>query len=406
MARKKGEGSFKKQGKYHVWTLVTGTDVKTGKPKTKVIKRESLKDLKTEVKQYIRDRDEKKPAAMGNTITGDAWADLWLSTVKLTRADRTYVSYKGTWDNWLQKRLGKKRLDLWNSADIQACVNEAIEGGHDRTAGLIADIARRMLNAASRQKPPYVKFDPDEHPCAGIETPSASPERVRILSHDEVEEVLGELYRAEPMITREGVTYAYGHRHVIRFALETGLRRAEVCGLQMMSVDLLSDEPEIHVRAQAGFKDGKLAIVPYIKGKRIRSVPLSEAAIQALKEHQKLVKGFRAQLGDDYQEHLLAFPSEEGTPINPHNLWRSVDRLRDTINERRRAEGKPPRENWTPHDLRRTFGTRIAQAGANLKETQTLMGHANPTTTAKIYIIAEKDGMRKAVRNMRNRKNA
>lgn len=403
MARKKGEGSFKTQGEYHVWTIGLGADPKTGKAKTKVIKRRDLRELKKLVRQYLRDREDGKPAAFGNSISGDAWAERWLANVGAAKESSTHASYKNTWEKWLQPRLGKKTLEKWGSSDIQAAVNEAIAQDKNRTAIYLVAVARRMLNAAARHKPPYVRFDEGDNPCDGLVLPAAAQERERILSHDEVDEALEELYRWEPYKTMEGGEFVYGHRHAIRFCLETGARRSEACGLQLFSVDLLSDEPEVHIKAQVAFVDGRLAVKPYTKGKRIRTVPLTDAAVEALKEHQKLVKGYRTILGGDYQENMLAFPSEEGTPINPHNMHRTILRLQAAINDRRKGESKSPREPWTLHDLRRTFGTRIAQTGANMKETQTLMGHARMETTAKIYVVAEREGIRKAVRAMKNK---
>lgn len=406
MARKKGEGSFKIQGEYHVWSLNLGTNPKTGKPRYKVIKRQDLKVLKKEVRQYLRDVEDKKPAALGNSITGDQWAERWLGNIKAAKESSTHDSYKNTWDKWLQPTLGKKKLDAWGSSDLQACANRAIAEGKDRTAIYLVSVARRMLNAAARHKPPYVRFGPDDHPCDGLILPAAAQPRERVLSFDEVDEALTELYRWEPFKTKEGGEYAYRHRFIIQFILETGPRRSEACGLQLFNVDLISEDPEIHIKAQVANVAGKLVIKPYTKGKRIRTIPLTPAAVEALREHAKLVKEDRVRLGEAYQDHMLAFPSEEGTPINPHNIHRTILRLQGAINEQRGAKKLAPREPWTLHDLRRTFGTRIAQGGANMKETQTLMGHARMETTAKIYVVAEKDGLRKAVANMRNRTQA
>lgn len=401
-ARKNGEGTFCKDGEYYMWTLDLGRDPVTGKRRQKVVKRRDLKELKALVRQYLRDREDGVPSTKGNALTGDAWAERWLANVAATREATTHATYETTWRKWLRPRLGRRALERIGMSDVQAAVNDAVAVGHGRTAAYALQVAKRMLNAARRHSPPFIRHDP----CEGVSVPRAAPERQRVLSHEEVEEVLAELYREGPMATREGTRHAYRHRHLVRFLLETGLRRSEACGLQVFSVDLQGEVPSVHVRAQAAFVEGRLQVKPYTKARSVRTVPLSDAAIEAYREHRALVRQDRLRAGEAYDDHSLAFPSEEGTPVNPHNLLRTAKRLQAAVNERRAAEGHAPREPWTLHDLRRTFGTRIAQGGANMKETQTLMGHARVETTAKIYVVAEQEGLARAVRNMRNRKGA
>lgn len=153
-------------------------------------------------------------------------------------------------------------------------------------------------------------------------------------------------------------------------------------------------------------EEGDPIIKPYTKGKDDRTVFLSTAAVDAITEQRKLTAQYRAKAKDAYDEWALVFPSEAGTPVGYRNLIRSVEDIREGINATRAAAGEAPRPHWTPHDLRRTFGTRIAQTGAGMRVTQKLMGHKDAATTAKIYVIAEDEDMIKAIEGMRNRKEA
>ena len=402
MARKKGEGTFGRDGEYHMWAIFLAPDPDTGKPRRKVIKRKDLKELKRLVRQYLRDAEDGVPSTQGAALTGDEWAGRWLANVRAAREASTHASYRNTWEKWLRPRLGKKHLERIGTSDVQAAVNDALREGKERTAIYALQVAKRMLGAARRHSPPYVHHDP----CAGVVVPKDAPERQRVLSHEEVEEVLEELYRVETMATRAGERHAYRHRHLVRFVLETGVRRGEACGLQLFSVELSGEVPLVHVRAQVTFVEGRLDVKPYTKARSVRAVPLTDAAVEALEAHRMLAREDRLRAGEAYDDRSLAFPSEEGTPVSPHNLLRTVARLQARVNADRIARGLPPREPWTLHDLRRTFGTRVAQGGANMKETQTLMGHARVETTAKIYVVAEQDGLARAVKNMRNRKGA
>jgi len=52
--------------------------------------------------------------------------------------------------------------------------------------------------------------------------------------------------------------------------------------------------------------------------------------------------------------------------------------------------------NFTFHDLRHTFGTRLADAGVDVVKIKELMGHASIVTTMR-YIHATDQGKREAI---------
>ncbi len=405
MARKKGEGSFSKGADsrgYHSWTLDLGADPVTGKQRHKVIKRKDVKELKKLVREYLRDVEDGAPATSAGTMLSAQWAELWLATIKNHREQTTYESYESTWRTWLKPRIGNVRLDRITTGHIQLAVDDAKNDDKARTAIYVLDIAKRMLNAAKRQKPPLLS--PSFDPCDGVVVPEAAPPRDRVLSHEEADEILAELYRTESLGCKGENRRGYGHRHLIRFLLETGLRECEACGLQVVQVN--AKAKTIRVAAQLAKAGKGWTIKPYTKARTIRTVPLTDAAAEAIDAHRELVAGYEARAGDGYEDWGLVFASEEGTPIGPRNLARSVERLRDNVNANREKAGMAPMAHWTIHDLRRTFGTRIAQTGANMKVAQTLLGHRRMETTAKVYVIAEQEDMTAAVQAMVNRKKA
>ena len=79
----------------------------------------------------------------------------------------------------------------------------------------------------------------------------------------------------------------------------------------------------------------------------------------------------------------LLFTSPEGDPLDYFNwrrrTWRPAARV------------LKPRPRF--HDLRHTYGTRLADAGVPRHEIAELMGHADEKTTAR-YIHAGTDGHR------------
>ncbi|MFP4184438.1 MAG: tyrosine-type recombinase/integrase [Halorhodospira sp.] len=147
---------------------------------------------------------------------------------------------------------------------------------------------------------------------------------------------------------------ASGARDAAAFALlyGGGLRRAEVVGLDLADYD--EQEGRLVVRG---------------KGRKERTVYLddgSEAALQAWLSYRGQEPG-----------PLLSPVTRGGllrrARLTDSSLYRAIER-------RRQEAGVAP---FTPHDLRRSFGGDLLDAGADLATVQQLMGHSNPQTTAR-----------------------
>ena len=53
--------------------------------------------------------------------------------------------------------------------------------------------------------------------------------------------------------------------------------------------------------------------------------------------------------------------------------------------------------NVSPHDLRHTAATLALESGANMKQVQGLLGHADPTTTMQFYSAVTEQAQRRTV---------
>jgi integrase len=126
-------------------------------------------------------------------------------------------------------------------------------------------------------------------------------------------------------------------RLLIEFMVVTGLRRAEVAAVTWD--DLCT---------------GKLRVRG--KGNKERWVPVPARTLVAL----------RGMLDGNDSIHKRLFP------LSPGRIWTIL----------REASADAGIETVTPHDLRRTYATRLLSSGVDLATVQRLMGHANPKTTA------------------------
>lgn len=131
-----------------------------------------------------------------------------------------------------------------------------------------------------------------------------------------------------------------------------GLRRGEVRTLRLDDVNLT--ERWLRVRG---------------KGRKTREVPLPTGCVAALRAY------LACRAGKDSPYFLAG----RGTrPLGERTLGRIVSR----------AALRTMGRHATPHQLRHSFATHLLQDGANLREIQQLLGHAQLTTTQRYTEVA------------------
>lgn len=148
---------------------------------------------------------------------------------------------------------------------------------------------------------------------------------------------------------------------VLELFFSTGLRVSELCGLQKENVNLNKDEFSIRG-----------------KGDKVRVVFLSDRAKKAIRSYLNAREDLSPYLFVSLDRASLA---RDETPLSP----RSVQRM---IKKYSKVAGIT--KNVTPHTLRHSFATDLLQAGANIREVQSMLGHASITTTQVYTHVTDK----------------
>ncbi len=159
--------------------------------------------------------------------------------------------------------------------------------------------------------------------------------------------------------------------------LGTGLRISEFCGLTT-NLDFKNRLIRVDHQLLRDSKNGYYIETPKTKS-GYREIPMSEPVYQAFKRVLKN-RGKKATITVDGYTNFL-FLKKDGTPkvgMNYNNMIRGLVRKYN-------KQHKEQLPNITPHSLRHTFCTRMANAGMNPKALQYIMGHANITMTLDYY---------------------
>jgi len=155
-------------------------------------------------------------------------------------------------------------------------------------------------------------------------------------------------------------------------ALLLGLRRGELLGLRWSAVDLRRGT--LRVQASLQRVGGQLAFTPPKTKRSRRAIPLPRAVVKVLREHRACQEVERAS-AEMWADDDLVFTTSIGTPIEPRNLSRHFEALRE------RAKVRKVRF----HDLRHSCASLLFELGVPLRMVMEILGHSQISTTSDIY---------------------
>lgn len=168
--------------------------------------------------------------------------------------------------------------------------------------------------------------------------------------------------------------------------ITTGLRRGEAVALQWG--DLNTKELELSVErnvtldheAESGLHIGKT------KTGESRVVPVSARLCSLLLEFKKeQEQRYKALLLPS--SFIFCNETDPYKPIRPDSVTKHVRKFVE-------SNGLP---NMSPHDLRHTAASLALEAGADLKDVQSLLGHKDASTTLSFYVGVSEEKQRRTV---------
>jgi len=167
--------------------------------------------------------------------------------------------------------------------------------------------------------------------------------------------------------------------------LGTGLRISELCGLTDTDIDFNNRIINVDHQLLKSSKIGYYVEVPKTES-GVRQIPMSDKVYQAFKRVLQNRKGAKPIIIDGYGNFL--FLNRDGLPkvaVNYDSMFKGLAKKYNKTHE----EALP--KVMTPHTLRHTFCTNMANKGMNPKALQYLMGHSNITMTLNYYAHATFD---------------
>lgn len=187
-------------------------------------------------------------------------------------------------------------------------------------------------------------------PMVHIDAPRFGSRVPAVISLDEVEALIAAPDRG----TLEGMR----DWAMLEVLYATGLRVTELVSLIEREVDL---------------RAGYVRVIG--KGSKQRIVPLGEIAIEAVTEYKEFARGQLLQNHGGAGSTPSLFVTRRGEAMTRQAFWKNIKRY---------ALLAGITKEISPHKLRHSFATHLLERGADLRIVQTLLGHADISTT-QIY---------------------
>ena len=243
---------------------------------------------------------------------------------------RSYTTDESHLRNHIYPIIGRHYLDDINHREINRLVETCRRKNlAPATINRVLDITKAIFNRALHWDEPGVVTNPVNK----IKNLPVNNERERYLDHAEIQTLIHVLQSEAPRPIAD----------IILFLLFTGTRRTEALTCRWSDIDFKS----------------RTYTIRQSKSGKVRRVPLSDNAIQVLKNVQRLK-------GTDY---VFANPKTLKPFQHIQNQWNRIRSLAGV-------------KDCRLHDLRHTFASELAKRHS-LYFVQTCLGHTSPMTTKR-----------------------
>ena len=260
---------------------------------------------------------------------------------------------------------GRRMIDA-STADLRAYLGRLGERGFAASSS-----ARRLSAIRQLYRFLYAEGRRADDPSAVIEGPRRGRPLPKVLSIADVERLL-----------------AAAHAGASRadLAMPERLRAARLtCLIEVLYATGLRVSELVALPASAALPDARMLTVRG-KGNKERLVPLNEAAKAAMRDYLLLLSATRRR---DSTKWLFPSFGKAGHLTRQH-FARELKSL---------AAAAGLRAALSPHVLRHAFASHLLHNGADLRVVQTLLGHADISTT-QIYTHVLEDRLRSLVRDL------
>jgi integrase/recombinase XerD len=272
-------------------------------------------------------------------------------------SNNTIVAYRNDLGQFMRFLTDEVGADSWSQVNKTQLIQyvDSLKGEHEYASATVArkvaatkSFFRNLVNLG------IIKDDPS----ADLDSPKVRKYLPTSISESEVERLLKAPSRHE-------TTRALRDAALLELLYATGMRVSEVVALDVDDVDI---------------EHGCVRCVNRVGKYRERVIPIYRRAGEALRDY--LEGGYPKLVRADDESAL--FLNHRGHRLTRQGLWLIIKKYVEEV-----GIDAPV----TPHTLRHSFATHLLNGGADVREVQGLLGHANVSTT-QVYAQMTQERLR------------
>lgn len=314
--------------------------------------REELEEKRSALLAAVARNDPIPPAK----LTVGVYLAEWLEHVAMPRVrPTTWRSYRRCVEDYLIPGLGTRRLGQLSAREVRMFLDQLLrEGKGARTVQYVHATLRVALGDAMREEliPKNV--------AKLVRAPKPAEREHEPLSVEEVRQLF-RTHRESPLLPMLAV-----------FAL-LGLRRSEVLGLKWEDVDL--EDGVLRVRRSVQRVEKGLVEMPTKTARSRRSLPLPGIVVELLRRQADQQAKWRVDAGGAYAELGYVFTTPIGTPMDPRNCTRVVQKACVAAGLRK----------VRLHDFRHGCVSVLLELGVPPRTVMEIVGHSALEMTMNVY---------------------
>lgn len=376
---------FRKRGDKWSFTVDIGVDPISGKRKQKTSSGYATKkEAQAEANKILHELGTGtyiKETEVSFTAYGEEWIEAYKATGRVKKS--TVRSRKMIVDILSRYFSNAKVKDITRKV-YQKTLNKMKPDYSDNTMSTIHGVARMMF--ASAKKDGLIKIDPTEHAIV----PRTAQTVEEIENNAEIPKYLEkeELAKFLRIAKEHGMDGDYETYLTLAY---TGMRLGEFLVLRESDIDF--EECVISITKTYFNEKNKISdyeLLPPKTKKSTRKIDVEPIVIKVIEDYLSRLKPYKMAHRKTYHDKGFIMPNTEKNPGYP--------RTHKTINDRMRRLLKIAElnEDLTPHSLRHTHTSLLAEAGVTLEEIMDRLGHQNDMTTKSVYLHVTKTRKKEA----------